>query len=92
MEKEGMRQETGKHHCTLPWGQESVVTTLIEHGANINLADSDGKTGLHHAIESGQHGIINLLLGCPGIDLQSRDKTGLSPFAAAMTYKNNSAA
>jgi len=70
----------------------SVVTTLIEHGANINLADSESKTVLHHAIQSGQHGIINLLLGCPGIDLQARDKSGLSPFAAAMTYKNNSAA
>jgi len=79
-------------HLATQWGQEGVVTTLIEHGANINLADSEGKTVLHHAIESGQHGIINLLLGCPGIDLQSRDKSGLSPFAAAMTYKNNSAA
>jgi len=79
-------------HLSTQWGQESVVTTLIEHGANINLPDSDGKRVLHHAIESGQHGIINLLLGCPGIDLQARDKSGLSPFAAAMTYKNNSAA
>merc|ERR1711971_358702 len=38
------------------------------------------------------HGIINLLLGCPGINLALRDKQGLSPFAAAMTFKNNQAA
>ena len=60
-------------------GSKSVVTTLIEHGANINLPDSDRKRVLYHAIESGQQGIINLLFGCPGIDLQARDKSGLSP-------------
>ena len=30
--------------------------------------------------------------GCPGINLSARDKAGLSPFAAAMTFKNNTAA
>ena len=30
--------------------------------------------------------------GCPGIDLTARDKSGLSPFSAAMNFKNNTAA
>ena len=61
------------------WGQEGVVTALIEHGADLNRqpfyflakhtannsirGDSQAKTALHHAIENGQQGIINLLLG-----------------------------
>ena len=79
-------------HLATQWGQESVVTTLIEHGADINLQDSEGKTVVHHAIESGHQGIINMLLGCPDINLSARDKAGLSPFATAMTQKNNTAA
>ena len=79
-------------HLATQWGQDRVVTTLIEHGADINNVDSDGKTVLHHAIESGHHGIINMLLGCPNINLQIRDKAGLSPFSTAMTHKNNNAA
>ena len=79
-------------HLATQWGQETVVTTLIEHGADINIQDSEGKTVVHHAIESGHQGIINMLLGCPNINLSARDKAGLSPFATAMTHKNNRAA
>jgi len=79
-------------HLATVWGQESVVTCLIEHGANINITDSEGKSTLHHAIEAGHSGIINMLLGCPAIDLAKRDKRGLSPFASAMNFKNNAAA
>ena len=89
---EEARDGQGPLHLATQWGQEAVVTTLIEHGADINKQDSEGKTVLHHAIESGHHGIINMLLGCPNIDLQVRDKAGLSPFSTAMTHKNNSAA
>ena len=39
------------------------MTALIEHGADLNRGDSLAKTALHHAIENGQQGIINLLLG-----------------------------
>jgi len=82
----------GPLHLAAQWGQEEVVTALIEHGADINKQDTQGKTVLHHAIENGHKGIINMLLGCPGINLSVRDKAGLSPFACAMTFKNNTAA
>ena len=82
----------GPLHLAAQWGQSEVLTTLIEHGADINRQDAEGKTPLHHAIENGQQGIINMLLGCPGIHLSARDRAGLSPFACAMTFKNNSAA
>jgi ankyrin repeat protein len=88
----GEEDGQGPLHLATQWGQEGVVTALIEHGADLNKPDLLAKTALHHAIENGQQGIINLLLGCPGIDLTARDKSGLSPFSAAMTFKNNSAA
>ena len=88
----GEEDGQGPLHLATQWGQEAVVTALIEHGADLNRGDSLGKTAIHHAIENGQQGIINLLLGCPGINLTSRDRAGLSPFSAAMTFKNNTAA
>ena len=48
---------------------------------------------MHVAIENGHHPIITLLLRSgQSLDLVSRDKTGQTPFAAAMTFKNNKAA
>jgi len=88
----GEEDGEGPLQLATQWGQEGVVTALIEHGADLNRGDSLAKTALHHAIENGQQGIINLLLGCPGIDLTARDKSGLSPFSAAMNFKNNTAA
>lgn len=79
-------------HLCCQWGLEAVVQTLLEHGAAINGKDVEGKTPLHCAIENGHQPIINLLLEQPGLDLKHRDKSGLSPFAAAMTFRNNKAA
>jgi ankyrin repeat protein len=62
----------GPLHLAAQWGQEEVVTALIEHGADINRQDAEGRTPLHHAIQNGQQGIINMLLGCPGIHLSAR--------------------
>jgi len=54
--------------------------------------DVDGKTPLHIAIENQHHTIISLLLSHPVLNLSIRDKAGATPFAAAMTVKNNRAA
>lgn len=64
----------------------------MEHRANVNIRDAENKTPLHVAIESGQDDIIALLLSVPEIDLSLRDKAGLSPFAKALTFRNNKAA
>lgn len=54
--------------------------------------DAIGKTPIHIAIENQHPVIISLLLSHPGLDLTVRDRQGFTPFAAAMTTKNNKAA
>ncbi|XP_069684015.1 rabankyrin-5 [Periplaneta americana] len=88
---EARDQASPLHHCC-QWGLETVVQTLVEHGAAINSRDAEGKTPLHVAIQNQHSAIITLLLCHPGIDLSIRDKSGLTPFATALTYRNNKAA
>lgn len=69
-----------------------MVQTLIEHGANVNARDAEGKTPVHIAIINQHPQIISLLLCHPNINLSLRDKKGQSPFATALVVRNNKAA
>ena len=86
------RDECTPLHLCCQWGLEQVVQTLIEHGANVNARDAEGKTPVHVAIQNQHSQIISLLLCHPNIDLNKRDKKGLTPFATALTFRNNKAA
>lgn len=93
----GAGGEEARNNCTplhlcCEWGLEQVVQTLVEHGANVNARDSDGKTPIHIAVQNQHTQIISLLLCHPNIDLSLRDKKGMSPFATALTVRNNKAA
>lgn len=79
-------------HLCCQWGLEQVVQTLIEHGADVNARDAEGKTPVHVAIQNQHSQIISLLLCHPNIDLNKRDKKGLTPFATALTVRNDKAA
>nr|CAD7198174.1 unnamed protein product [Timema douglasi] len=79
-------------HLCCQWGLTSVVQTLIEHDAAINIKNEELKTPLHVAIENQNPSIISLLLCHPNIDLTLRDKRGLTPFATALTCRNIKAA
>ena len=79
-------------HLCCQWGIDHIVETLLEHGASINSKDIEGKTPLHSAIEAGNQEIVEKLIEQNNIDLCTRDKSGLSPFACAMTFKNQKAA
>ncbi|XP_059490603.1 rabankyrin-5 [Neocloeon triangulifer] len=79
-------------HMACTWGQEQVVQTLIEHKAHVNAKDADGRTPLHLAVSNQNAKITSLLLCHPELDLSVRDKSGLTPFAAALTCRNNKAA
>ena len=79
-------------HMCAQWGLEQVAATLLEHGAEINPRDDEGKTPLHIAIEQHQAGLVQLLLRQPNIDLYAVDRTQKTPFATALLVKNNKAA
>ena len=68
------------------------ITNVYVNMFFLTLKDVEGKTPLHAAIEAGNQGIVDKLIEQNRIDLCSRDKSGLSPFACAMTFKNQKAA
>ena len=90
------------------WGLERVVSTLIEHHADINkqvsettqdehskhvsVKDADGNTPLHVAIINQHINIIQLLIQASNLDLSIRNKQNQTPFACSMVSKNNEAA
>ncbi|XP_031365201.1 rabankyrin-5 isoform X2 [Apis dorsata] len=86
------RDECTPLHLCCQWGLEQVIQTLIEHDADVNARDVEGKTPIHVAIQNQHSQIISLLLYHPNIDLNIRDKKGLTPFATALTFRNNKAA
>ncbi|TRY99299.1 hypothetical protein DNTS_003990 [Danionella cerebrum] len=79
-------------HLAASWGLEDVAQCLLEFGANVNAQDSEGRAPIHVAISNQQSVIIQLLISHPEIRLNLRDRQGMTPFACAMTHKNNKAA
>ncbi|KAM6466332.1 rabankyrin-5 isoform 1-T1 [Liasis olivaceus] len=79
-------------HLAACWGLEETVQCLLEFGANVNAQDAEGKTPIHVAIINQHNVIIQMMISHSAIQLNLRDRQGLTPFACAMTYKNNKAA
>ncbi|EEE70028.1 hypothetical protein OsJ_29976 [Oryza sativa Japonica Group] len=52
-----------------------MVELLLQYGANVNSADSRGRTPLHHSILKGRHMFAKLLLS-RGADSQATDRDG----------------
>ena len=57
------------------WGQFKQAIWLLEHGANPDLADSDGWTALHQAASRGNENMFKALLAAKG-DPSRKDKSG----------------
>ncbi|ETE61199.1 Ankyrin repeat and FYVE domain-containing protein 1, partial [Ophiophagus hannah] len=79
-------------HLAACWGLEETVQCLLEFGANVNAQDAEGKSPIHVAIINQHNTIIQMMISHSAIQLSLRDRQGLTPFACAMTYKNNKAA
>lgn len=55
-----------------------IFQWLLEHKANPNLADLEGKTPLHHAVECGEENCVKILLEF-GADPLILDNQKISP-------------
>ena len=62
----------------------SVVTTLLEYGANPNVKIDDGSSPLHHAINRGFVDIAKALIAY-GADINAQDQNNSSPLHCAMS-------
>jgi ankyrin repeat protein len=67
------------------YNQTEAVRLLIEKGANLNIADENGRTPLLLAVEYNYKDIIHILLD-KGADMNIRDKEGYSPLIRAVYY------
>lgn len=56
-------------------GEPAIATLLLDAGAEVNFADSSGRTSLHHAAESGHDSVVRLLL-LRYADLNYQDNEG----------------
>jgi len=64
-------------------GNRSAVTSLLHHGAKVDLVDGRGQTALHLAAGSGHVGIVSLLLD-HGADPNAQDIYGGTPLHRAV--------
>lgn len=53
-------QEGFRYACQ--FGQDTVVSWLLDHGASAAASDARGQTGLHHAVIGGHPSVVQLLL------------------------------
>ena len=63
-------------------GRESIVSILIQHGADLNIQDDNGWTALHYAAANERNEITEILIKA-GADLNIQNNEGKTPIQAA---------
>lgn len=70
-------------HAAAAAGSRLALCYLVERGADVNAADSDGQTPIFHAIKAGHGGMVEGLLGL-GADAAHLDASGNSTLHVAI--------
>ena len=56
---------------------------LIDQGANVNQAETDGTTPLYMALQFGHTDIVAILVGAPGIQINQQNNAGTTALGLA---------
>ncbi|MEM7180736.1 MAG: ankyrin repeat domain-containing protein [Spirochaetota bacterium] len=87
--KAEMRDSTGKPALILiaqyaPVDKiQASVKVLLEKGANANIVDKFGYTGLHYAVKQGDEPKTTILLDS-GLNINAKDRRGRTPFLSVV--------
>jgi hypothetical protein len=73
------------------FGLSAVTSELIQRGASVNRADSNGQTALHRAVQNGHTNTTALLLD-NGAEINSKDLAGWTPLHQASAKSDESIA
>ncbi|XP_015765476.1 PREDICTED: transient receptor potential cation channel subfamily A member 1 homolog [Acropora digitifera] len=69
-----------------------MILFLLSQKANVNACDNYGSTPLHYAVAKGNTDAVSELLTHPGIDIEAKDKTQMTPLHVASSQGSLSVA
>ncbi|MGI5207652.1 ankyrin repeat domain-containing protein [Spirillospora sp. CA-108201] len=84
--RDEIRAEIGSHPDDEYDDCVAIARMLIDGGIDVELATSAGQTPLSHAASRGTAEITELLIATKQVDLDSRDKDGVSPLHYASRH------
>jgi ankyrin repeat protein len=70
-------------HLAAYFGLEEITSTLLKKGYQSDCKDTNGRTPLSWAAESGHEAVVRLLLATDGVDSDSKDLFGQTPLSRA---------
>ncbi len=73
--------------CASLCGHSNIVKILLEHGADVNYADTAGNTALHRAVKNEDIQTVGILLEA-GADVNCANKHGETPLHTAVFDEN----
>ena len=80
------RQGNTPLHIAACYGHRDVAAYLVKHKASIHSRNDRGWTPLHYAAYNNSPKVVELLLGCDGIDVTAVDKHGKTALQDAERY------